>query len=296
MQTYFQNKVAVVTGAASGLGLGFCERLLSLGARAVWMGDYNAAALKREAERLGRAYPGKAYPVCADSMQREAVEALIKRAAGESGALDFLFNNAGRPKTCPTARIPVGEFEDLIQLNYVGVMYGVMAALPIMLSQKSGHIVNTASCGGLLPTPFQAAYASTKAAVITLTRSLAYEYHDTGLYFSQISPMNVATNIFLVEPENNMRKAGLSPVEIEKRLKQIKPPQGAMPLNDALDYIFTGLENKDVDIILGRDGRDYYHDFCTDRAKFDRFALQLAASRRAFYEARERGENPPFPG
>lgn len=296
MREYFQNKVAVVTGAASGFGLGFSERLLSYGVDGVWMGDFDERALFREAERLQSEYPGKVHPVRADSMKREDIENLINRAISENGRIDFLFNNAGRPKTSPTELISADEFEDVIRLNYIGVVYGVLAALPHMLSQGGGHIINTASCGGLLPAPYQACYASTKAAVISLTRCLSYEYHDTGLYFSQISPMNVATNIFSVETKRRLQSEGLSAEEIEKRLGAIKPPPGAMPLNAALDYVFDGVEKKDVDIVFGQDGRDMYHLLCTDREKYDEFALRIGSARRAFYEAKARGENPVFPG
>lgn len=62
------------------------------------------------------------------------------------------------------------------------------------------------------------------------------------------------------------------------------------------DYIFTGIENKDVDIILGQEGRNIYHNFCTNQKSYEEFALGLASARRAYYDACARGENPPFPG
>ena len=93
-----------------------------------------------------------------------------------------------------------------------------------------------------------------------------------------------------------MRAANLPEEEIQKRLAQIQPPIGSMPLEDALDYIFERLECRDVDIVLGQDGRDLYRLFCTDRPAYDRLALGIGQKRRAFYEARARGEDVPFPG
>lgn len=296
MREYFNDKVAVVTGAASGFGLGISRRLLEYGAKCVWMADFNKTLLDREAEKLEKAYPGRVKAVTANSMVRADVEGLIGRAAKESGQLDFVFNNAGRPMTKPSEDLTVEEFENLIKLNYMGVMYGVLAALKIMLAQKSGHIVNTASCGGLLPGPFQTAYASTKAAVITMTRCMAYEYHNSGIYFSQISPMNVATNIFGAETADKMRREGKSEEEIEKAVAAIEPPKGSLPLDAALDEVFDGIEAKRTDIIFGKDGRDFYKLFCTDRPAFDRHMIEFADKRRAFYEAYKRGEDVEFPG
>lgn len=296
MRDYFKDKTAVVTGAASGFGLGISRRLLEYGAKNVWMADFNRPLLDREAGKLEKAYPGRVTAVAANSMVRADVEGLVTRAANESERLDFIFNNAGRPMTKPSEDLTVEEFEDLIKLNYMGVMYGVLSALRIMLPQGSGHIVNTASCGGLLPAPFQAAYASTKAAVITMTRCMAYEYHGSGIYFSQISPMNVATNIFGAELGDKLRREGKSEKEIERATAGIKPPEGAMPIEDALDEVFDGIEAKRTDIIFGQDGRDAYKLFCTDRPSFDRHMLELAEKRSVFYAAIKHGEDAVFPG
>lgn len=296
MRTYFENKVAVITGAASGLGLGYAKRLLAYGAKAVWMSDYNEKALTDEFAPLAEAYPKKVFSVVANVMARGDVEALIQRAVQESGRIDLLFNNAGKPMTLPTETISMEDFESLVQLNLMGVVYGTLAALPHMLAQKSGHVINTASCGGLFPPPFQTAYVATKAAVIAMTRSMSYEYRDRGLFFSQVSPTNVATNIFKVQPERNMRALGLSEEEVARRLAQVKPPVGAMPLEKALDYILAHIASRDVDIVLGQDGRDIYRLFCTDRPAFDQIALEIGRKRRAFYDAKARGEDVPFPG
>lgn len=299
MNEYFKDKVAVVTGAASGFGLGISQRLLKYGAKAVWMSDFNEFTLTREAARLKEEYPGRVKTAVVNAMNREEIEGLIERAANEDGSLDLLFNNAGRPMTKPSEDLTAEEFESLVRLNYLGVAYGTLAALKIMLKQGSGHIVNTASCGGLVPGPFQAAYASTKAAVITMTRCMAYEYAGTGLHFTQFSPMNVATNIFGAQEAERLRKEGKSEEEIDRVLaayKALKAPAGTMSLEDALDEVFAGIEELRTDIIFGQDGRDVYKLYCTDRPAFDALALEISAKRKAFYAALKRGEDVVFPG
>lgn len=298
MKNYYTDKVAIVTGAASGLGLGFSERLLQDNVRALWMADYNSAQLESEAVRLSQQYPGKVFSVVTDCSKRNDVESLIGQAVQKSGGLDFLFNNAGRPMTRPSERIDIEDFEQLVQLNYLGVVYGTLSALKVMLEQGHGHIINTASCGGLLPLPFQAAYGSTKAAVIEFTRCLALEYFETDIHFSQISPTNVTTNIFKVEQENGLRKQGKSEAEIAAIISQIKPPPGSIPLQEAVNYSFEKIADKEVDIVFGEDGRTLYRVFCQDIHKYnEEYAYEIARKRRAFYEAYYGGDKTVvFPG
>ena len=259
---YFYKKCAVVTGAASGLGLGIAKRFLSLGGEAVWMADYNEKLLKREAERLETAYPGKVFARRIDVTDKGQVYDLVDNVLRENGRIDFLFNNAGRPMTRPTESISAEDFAGLVQLNLMGTVYGTLAVLKAMRRQNNGHIVNTASFGGLVPVPFQAAYCATKAAVISLTRSLAYEYASSGIFFSQFSPSNVATPIFAVEQSERMRKEGRTEAEIQKAAEEIRPPSNAMPINEALDVLFQGIERKKIDIICGSDAEVIYRIFC----------------------------------
>ena len=304
MRPYFADSCAAVTGGASGLGLGLARRLLCYGARAVFLADRNAHALEAAAEQLDREYPGRVFSQVTDVTDSAQVEALVQRAAAQGG-LDFMFNNAGRPMTKPTETMDAQEFTQLAQVNYLGTAYGVLSALKVMLPRGRGHIVNTASMGGLVPAPFQAAYASTKAAVITMTRSLAYEYADTGLRFSQISPANVATPIFKAELAESLRRQGKTEEEIDALTANIAPPPGAMSLDAALDIIFDGIEAGKTDIICWDQGEgDPAALYYTDRPQFDAYLLGMARQRRAYYDEcaqrkAEQGENavlPPFPG
>ncbi|HCO69905.1 SDR family NAD(P)-dependent oxidoreductase [Mesotoga sp.] len=264
MNGYFEKKVAVVTGAASGIGLGLTEEMLSRGAKAVFMADVSQENLDRESERLNSKYEGEAVPFLTDVTKEEQVEKLIKSARKYEGHLDFVFNNAGIGMTIPTEMVTLEIWKKVIDINLWGVIYGTYQAIPIMREQKSGHIVNTASITGLVPVPYQALYACAKSAVKTMTESLYYELFNEGLKFSVVCPGNVRTAIF----------GGLT------------PPPDSVSVEEAVSYIFEKMEKGDLLIVFPQKMRDFNELYRTDREKFDEFAFNMAAERRENYRTK----------
>jgi NAD(P)-dependent dehydrogenase (short-subunit alcohol dehydrogenase family) len=173
MKEYFENKVAVVTGGASGIGLAMGETMLSLGAKAVVLADINEANLNRETARLAEVYPGKAFGVRTDVPSEESVQAMIARAAEIGGGrVDLLFNNAGLGMLKAFDEISNADWKFAFDINFYGALYGVRAVLPIMRAQGGGHIANTASGIAFMPMPYQSMYSATKAALLGFTTSL----------------------------------------------------------------------------------------------------------------------------
>jgi len=264
MGDYYKDKVAVVTGAASGIGLGLTEKLLAEGAMAVFMGDINPDNLAKESERLNQRYPGKAFTALTDVTKLEQVEALIKGAKEHDGHLDFVFNNAGMGMTIPTEQVTFDIWKFILDLNLLGVIYGTYTAIPIMREQGFGHIVNTGSVGGLMPVAYQALYAATKSAVITMTECLQYELEVEGLRFSVFNPGNVITGIF----------------------GELEPPPDAITVEDAVDYIFQELEKGTLIIVFPEKFRDMYRLYREDRDEFDKLSRQIASERRENYRTK----------
>jgi NAD(P)-dependent dehydrogenase (short-subunit alcohol dehydrogenase family) len=264
MSEYFENKVAVVTGAASGIGLGLTEHLLARGAKAVFMGDVNKENLTKESERLNQKYPEKVIPQLTDVTKLEQVEKLIHAAKALDGHLDFVFNNAGMGMTIPTEKVTFEIWRFIIDLNFMGIVFGTYTAIPIMREQGFGHIVNTASITGRIPVPYQAVYAASKSAVISMTESLQYELEVEGLNFSVFCPGNVRTPIF----------------------GDLTPPPDSISVDEAVDYIFQELEKKSIIIIFPQQMRDFDRLYRENRQEFDKIVRNLAAERRENYRTK----------
>lgn len=197
MKEYFENKVAVITGGASGIGLALCEELLALGAKAVVPADLNEEKLKMECARLEAAYPGRVLGVRTDVTSKESVFALMQKAAEfGAGRVDLLFNNAGLGLGKAFDDTTDEDWKFAFDVNFYGALHGVRAVLPIMRAQGGGHIANTASGIAFSPMPFQTMYSATKAALLAVTSSLRSELWDENIRLSTVIPGTVATPIW----------------------------------------------------------------------------------------------------
>jgi NAD(P)-dependent dehydrogenase (short-subunit alcohol dehydrogenase family) len=204
--SWYAGKTAIVTGGASGIGRALCRELARRGA-AVTVADINAEGARQAAEEIRRA-GGRAVAAPLDVTDREAVAALVERTAA-GGRLDFLFNNAGVCLEGEVRDMTPEHWKWIININLWGVIYGATAALPIMARQGGGHIVNVASAAGLLPIPTQAAYTTTKFAVVGFSRALRLEGAGLGVRVTVVCPGFVETNIVAATPFLKVRSEDL---------------------------------------------------------------------------------------
>ena len=185
--SHFQGKVAIVTGAASGIGKALSRALARRGATVV-LADIDEAGAKAAADDMGAGPPGRASGVGLDVTDAEAVASLVERTAQDHGHLDFLFNNAGIGIVGEARELTLAHWNRAIDVNLRGVVHGVVATYPIMIRQRSGHIVNTASLAGLLPSPMLTPYGMTKHGVVGMSTSLRMEAAAHGVRVSVICP------------------------------------------------------------------------------------------------------------
>jgi NAD(P)-dependent dehydrogenase (short-subunit alcohol dehydrogenase family) len=184
-QAAFRDRVAIVTGGASGIGRAIGAELSRYGARVV-LADIDGEAAEKAAASMPN--PATVRGVRADVTDAAAVERLVGDTAREHGRLDFLFNNAGIVTFGEVRDMTLADWNAMIDVNLRGVVHGVAAAYPLMIRQGSGHIVNTASAAGLAPTPAATCYAATKHAVVGLSTSLRAEAVRFGVKVSVICP------------------------------------------------------------------------------------------------------------
>ena len=267
---YYKDKICIITGANSGIGYALSEELLKRGS-IVYMAGRNPKKIADAAKQLS-AYEDQVHTLIVDVTDQKQVEKAINDTVEETGRLDFLFNNAGVGGTIPFEWATLEDWKNIIDTNLWSVIYGVHTAVPIMLKQGSGHIVNMSSIAGIVPPPCQALYSLTKYGVTGLTESLKYEFADEGLYFSTICPANIATSIF------NKGIDGVAHGEL-------KIPDDAYPVDKAAELILDRVsEHKGIIIVPEEPYTELWKGYVRGDEEMEDELLQMARDRRAAFK------------
>lgn len=185
-------KVVIITGASSGLGEATAHRLAKGGAKLV-LAARREERLKALTDQINEQGGDAIYRVT-DVTKREQVEALAQAARDTYGRIDVLINNAGVMPLSPLNRLKVDEWEQMVDVNIKGVMYGIAAVLPTMRDQHSGHVINLSSVAGHVVFPAAAIYCATKFAVKALSEGLRQESNGE-IRSTNISPGAIATEL-----------------------------------------------------------------------------------------------------
>jgi NAD(P)-dependent dehydrogenase (short-subunit alcohol dehydrogenase family) len=219
----YRDRVAFVTGAASGLGRGIARRLAEHGAKVI-AADIDTAGL------AGLAADG-VVPVTLDVRDAAAFRREAEQAADRLGRIDYLFNVAGIAVAGELHAISPEAWRRIVDVNLLGAAHGIAAVYPIMVRARGGHIVNMGSIAGLLPFPLLAPYAATKFAIVGLTESLRLEAEAHGIRLTLVCPGFVDTPIY--------RKAEMPGGEGRDRAELVPFPK--MRVDAAVDAILAGV-------------------------------------------------------
>ena len=251
----FRNRVAVVTGGASGLGAEMARAFAALGAKIV-LADLDEGGMKEVSGGIAEA-GGEAIGVRTDVTKLDDLRRLCGAAVERFHAVHIVCNNAGVGVFGPVAAATHNDWKWVTDVNYWGVVHGVEVFLPRLLEQKQGgHIVNTASMAGLAGMPGLGVYCATKFAVVGLTESLHRELHGSGIGASVLCPMIVRTRIN--DSERNrpaeLRDAGAARPELADAsysyARVIEPAEVAervvRAIRDNSLYILTHRESADI--------------------------------------------------
>ena len=189
-----KNKVIIITGAAMGLGLAAAKELASKGANLVLV-DYNEKGLADAKSEISKEFSDvKIINVVADVSKEDAVKNYVDETVKAFGRIDGFYNNAGiEGKQESITEYDVNVFKKVIDINLMGVYYGMRYVIPVMQKQKFGRIVNVASVGGIRGVLNQTPYVASKHAVSGMTKNAALEYGRDGILTNAIAPGAILT-------------------------------------------------------------------------------------------------------
>ena len=189
-----KGKVIIVTGAAMGLGLAAVEEMAAQGAKVV-MVDYNEEALNKAKDEVANKFPGGSLlTIVADVSDEQAVRNYVEATVAEFGRIDGFYNNAGiEGKQAPLTEYDINVFKKVVDINLMGVYYGMRYVIPVMQKQGGGRIVNVASVGGIRGVLNQTAYVATKHAVAGMSKNAALEYGKDNILTNAIAPGAILT-------------------------------------------------------------------------------------------------------
>lgn len=208
----FENKVAIVTGGAGGIGSAIAARLAAEGACVV-VSDVNESAAQAVVEAI-RSQGGNALAVAADIAQGEACRALVETVAGQFGRIDILVNNAGINRRGNLLALSEEDWHTSFAVNLDSMFHLCRAVLPKMIESGAGAIVNTASQWGLYPAPGHIAYNVTKAAVASFTQNLARDYAPHNIRVNGVCPGEIHTPML----EAGVRRAGKTIADLDSKV------------------------------------------------------------------------------
>ncbi|QAS50853.1 SDR family oxidoreductase [Halobacillus litoralis] len=192
--TSLNNQSAIITGASSGIGKAIAHQLANEGTNVV-LAARRADKLKDLAEEIAEQHGVEAKVVETDVTKREDVENLIEETKSAYGRVDILVNNAGVMLLSFLKNDHVDEWEQMVDVNIKGVLFGIHACLPAMLEQEAGHIVNVSSVAGHEVFPSSTVYSATKYAVKALSMGMEKELSRSGVRVTNISPGAVDTEL-----------------------------------------------------------------------------------------------------
>jgi NADP-dependent 3-hydroxy acid dehydrogenase YdfG len=236
----YQGKVAVVTGAASGIGFAAAERAAAEGMTVV-LADIDSGRLRDAAAAL-RGTGADVHSVWVDVSDRESVTDLARRVREDAGDAWLLVNNAGVYLSAPFTQMPAADWEFVVGVNLWGVVHCMQAFLPGMVERDSGHVVNTSSIDGLVTVRNAAGYVAAKHAVSALSETVYRELEEAGssVGISVLCPAAVATDIL---NSGRHRPSRLGPAAPAAE-RDYPPLDGVMQPAQAADIMFAGLAER----------------------------------------------------
>ena len=253
----YTNKVAVITGGASGIGLATAKQLATRGAHLVLV-DMQAAALGAAAKAVGAMGPGRVETRVCDVSDHAAMQALADDVVKTLGGVHILFNNAGVAVSGPVSEMTHDDWRWIIDVDLWGPIHGVEAFLPHMRAAKAGgHVLFTSSFAGLVPNVGLGPYCVAKYGVVALAEVLQRELRADGIGVSVLCPMRVGTNIGASERYRTARYGGpeSSPKLIDQDESNPDLTGRVLDVDDVAAMVVRAIDQKQLYILPHEESR-----------------------------------------
>lgn len=213
-----KNKVVIVTGSTSGIGLGIAKNFAINGANLVIHGFADTELVKKIASDLKALGAKEVLYHSADLSLPDEIKAMFDIIIKQFGTIDILINNAGIQFVSPIEDFPPEKWESILRIDLIASFYTIKYAIPIMKKNNWGRIINIASAHGLVASPFKSAYVAAKHGLIGLTKTVALEVAEYGITVNALCPGYVQTPLVMSQIANTAKVRNISEEEVINKI------------------------------------------------------------------------------
>jgi 3-hydroxybutyrate dehydrogenase len=246
-----EGKVALVTGSTSGIGLGIARALAGEGAAVVLNGFGKPEEIAAAQDDIRSVFGVKVGYSGADMSNPASIAEMIETALADFGRIDILVNNAGIQHVAPLQEFPTAKWDAILAINLSSAFHTTRLALPSMLANKHGRIVNIASAHGLVASPFKSAYVAAKHGMLGLTKVTALETAEFGITCNAICPGYVYTPLVEAQIEGQAKSHGIPREQVIRDVLLAQQPNKRFATTDELGALTVFLASDAAASITG---------------------------------------------